>query len=155
MRQANIQRATAETKIKLFLDLDGKGESEVKTGVGFLNHMLTLFARHGNFDLSLSCHGDTEVDYHHTTEDIGICLGQAVKAALGERALIAPEHLRGLRADAACVLATARPGDWMEPARLTPIYLRAPQAERERRAGRDHTKPLRRQLAEQAGEVVS
>ena len=81
--------------------------------------------------------------------------GARVTELLGPRAIIAPEHMRSLKADAACVLAAARPDAWMEAARLTPIYLRAPQAERERRAGRDHTKPLRRQLAEQAGEVVS
>ena len=75
---------------------------------------------------------------------------QTVRAALGERAVIAPEHLRFLRADAACVLAASRPEAWMEARRLTPIYLRAPQAERERKAGRDHTKPLRRQRAEEA-----
>ena len=76
--------------------------------------------------------------------------GEKVKELLGERALIAPEHLRNLRADAACVLAAARQDQWMEARRLTPVYLRAPQAERERKAGRDHTKPLRRQREEAA-----
>ena len=77
--------------------------------------------------------------------------GERVKEILGDRALIAPEHLRNLRADAACLLAAAHPDQWMAPGQLTPIYLRAPQAERERKAGRDHTRPLRRQRAEAAG----
>jgi len=81
--------------------------------------------------------------------------GEQVKALLGARALIAPEHLRNLRADAACVLAAARSDQWMEARRLTPIYLRAPQAERERRAGRDHTRPLRRQREEEAMKAAS
>ena len=76
--------------------------------------------------------------------------GERVRELLGERALIAPEHMRVLRADAACVLAAMRPEEWMDAARITPIYLRAPQAERERQAGRDHTRPLRRQLSEEA-----
>ena len=84
MREASIKRQTAETKIELKLNLDGSGESCVQTGVGFLDHMLTLFARHGGFDLALRCEGDTWVDDHHSTEDIAICLGRAVKAALGE-----------------------------------------------------------------------
>lgn len=84
MRKAQITRKTAETDISLKLNLDGKGESTVDTGCGFLNHMLTLFARHGNFDLEVKCKGDTEVDYHHTAEDIGIVLGAAFKEALGD-----------------------------------------------------------------------
>lgn len=84
MRQAQISRKTAETDICLKLSLDGKGESTVDTGCGFLNHMLTLFARHGGFDLQVRCIGDTEVDYHHTAEDIGIVLGSAFKEALGD-----------------------------------------------------------------------
>ncbi len=84
MRQAQIHRKTAETEIELFLSLDGKGESMVKTGCGFLDHMLTLFARHGRFDMELKCSGDTWVDYHHTAEDTGICLGQAFAEALGD-----------------------------------------------------------------------
>lgn len=85
MRTAELTRTTAETDIRLTLDLDGTGKSTVKTGCGFLDHMLTLFARHGRFDLTLSCNGDVEVDYHHTTEDIGIVLGQAFAQALGDK----------------------------------------------------------------------
>ena len=85
MRSAEITRTTNETDIRLVLALDGAGNSDIATGCGFLDHMLTLFAKHGRFDLSVSCTGDTQVDYHHTTEDIGIALGQAFKAALGEK----------------------------------------------------------------------
>ena len=85
MRTASIIRKTAETDISLTLCLDGKGESTIKTGCGFLDHMLTLFAKHGRFDLSVSCIGDTYVDYHHTVEDVGICLGQAFAKALGDK----------------------------------------------------------------------
>ena len=85
MRQAEINRNTNETKISLALNLDGTGKSEMATGCGFLDHMLTLFARHGRFDLSLKCDGDVEVDYHHTVEDVGICLGKAFAEALGEK----------------------------------------------------------------------
>ena len=85
MRKSEIIRKTAETDISLSLCLDGTGKSTVDTGVGFLDHMLTLFAKHGRFDLSLVCKGDVEVDFHHTTEDIGICLGLAFKQALGEK----------------------------------------------------------------------
>ena len=85
MRISEIQRNTAETKISLKLNLDGRGKSDVDTGVGFLNHMLTLFAAHGRFDLSVTCSGDTDVDDHHSVEDIGICLGQAFQAALGDK----------------------------------------------------------------------
>ena len=85
MRTASLERSTAETQIRLSLNLDGRGESSVDSGCGFLNHMLTLFARHGGFDLELCCHGDTDVDAHHSTEDIGICLGRAVREALGDR----------------------------------------------------------------------
>ncbi len=77
MREVTIERNTNETQIELTLNLDGAGRYQVDTGCGFLNHMLELFARHGRFDLVLTCHGDVEVDYHHTTEDIGIALGQA------------------------------------------------------------------------------
>ncbi len=84
MRTAEINRKTNETDIKLSLNLDGTGESETHTGCGFLDHMLTLFARHGGFDLTVSCKGDTYVDYHHTVEDIGIALGDAFKSALGD-----------------------------------------------------------------------
>ena len=83
MASAEITRKTAETDIKLILKLDGTGASIIKTGCGFLDHMLTLFAKHGRFDLDLSCEGDVEVDYHHSAEDIGICLGNAFRLALG------------------------------------------------------------------------
>ena len=86
MRSANVKRKTAETDISLTLNLDGTGKSEIRSGVGFLDHMLTLFARHGRFDLTLRCDGDTEVDDHHSVEDIGICLGQAFAEALGDMA---------------------------------------------------------------------
>ena len=85
MRIAKINRKTKETDITLVLNLDGKGDSAIQTGCGFLDHMLDLFARHANFDLALTCNGDTQVDYHHTVEDIGIVLGEAVKEALGEK----------------------------------------------------------------------
>lgn len=84
MRNAQITRNTAETQIKLSLNLDGKGEINISTGVGFMDHMLTLFAKHARFDLSVKCTGDTEVDFHHSVEDIGICLGKAFKEALGD-----------------------------------------------------------------------
>ena len=85
MRKVEIERRTAETDIRLSLDLDGSGSSIINTGCGFLDHMLTLFARHGRFDLEVQCQGDTEVDDHHTVEDIGICLGQAFAKALGQK----------------------------------------------------------------------
>lgn len=84
MRQSHIVRNTAETKIELTLMLEG-GEVAIHTGCGFLDHMLILFARHGHFGLKLTCDGDTDVDYHHTTEDIGIALGQAFAEALGDK----------------------------------------------------------------------
>lgn len=85
MRTASIDRKTNETDIKMTLNLDGEGSSTVDTGCGFLDHMLTLFAKHGRFDLDVKCQGDTEVDYHHTAEDIGIVLGQCFKTALGDK----------------------------------------------------------------------
>ena len=85
MRTSDITRNTAETKIQLKLNLDGTGKADIDTGVGFLNHMLTLFAAHGKFDLTVKCAGDVEVDDHHSVEDIGICLGQAFQAALGDK----------------------------------------------------------------------
>ena len=85
MRTAEIARTTAETDIRLCLDLDGTGQSQIETGCGFLDHMLTLFARHGRFDLTVSCQGDTQVDDHHTVEDVGICLGDAFARALGDK----------------------------------------------------------------------
>lgn len=85
MRTANTRRDTRETQIQLTLDLDGTGRSEIATGVGFLDHMLELFARHGDFDLEVTCQGDTRVDFHHSVEDVGICLGRAFSEALGDR----------------------------------------------------------------------
>ena len=85
MRTAQITRNTAETKISLTLNLDGTGKSEIQTKVGFLDHMLTLFAKHGRFDLTIACDGDTWVDDHHTVEDVGIALRQAVAQALGDK----------------------------------------------------------------------
>ena len=85
MRQSEISRKTGETDVKITLDLDGTGEYAIDTGVGFLNHMLELFARHGRFNLQVTCKGDTWVDDHHSTEDIGIALGQAFDKALGDR----------------------------------------------------------------------
>jgi len=86
MREAEIIRKTGETDITLRLNLDGKGTGTIDTGVGFLDHMLTLFSRHGRFDLSVTCRGDTRVDDHHSVEDIGIALGQAFDRALGDKA---------------------------------------------------------------------
>lgn len=85
MRTAQIERKTAETDIALSLNLDGSGKSDIRTGCGFLDHMLTLFARHGRFDLNLLCRGDVDVDFHHTTEDVGIVLGTAFAEALGDK----------------------------------------------------------------------
>ena len=85
MRTTSINRKTNETDIKMTLTLDGEGKSTIDTGCGFLDHMLTLFAKHGRFDLEVTCKGDTEVDYHHTAEDIGIVLGQCFKDALGDK----------------------------------------------------------------------
>ena len=96
MRTAEIYRKTAETEIALKLNLDGTGKSEIESGVGFLDHMLTLFAKHGRFDLTLSCRGDTQVDDHHSVEDIGIALGQAFTQALGEK--------RGIVRYGSCIL---------------------------------------------------
>lgn len=96
MRTAEIYRKTNETEIALTLALDGSGKSEIDTGVGFLDHMLTLFAKHGRFDLSVKCKGDTYVDDHHSVEDIGIALGQAFTKALGEK--------RGIVRYGSCIL---------------------------------------------------
>jgi len=84
IRNAAISRTTKETDIRLNISLDGDGTSQIQSGDGFMDHMLTLFARHGLFTLSVDCKGDTHVDFHHSAEDIGICLGQAVKQALGD-----------------------------------------------------------------------
>ena len=85
MRVSEIKRKTAETDISLTLSLDGTGAAKVNTGCGFLDHMLTLFAKHAHYDLTVSCTGDTYVDYHHTAEDVGICLGKAFLEALGDK----------------------------------------------------------------------
>ena len=85
MRTSSITRNTEETKIKLTLNLDGKGESKIDTGCGFFDHMLTLFSKHSKIDLDVTCDGDTNVDYHHTVEDIGIVLGKAILEALGDK----------------------------------------------------------------------
>lgn len=85
MRVASVNRKTAETDISLKINIDGKGIAKIDTGCGFLDHMLTLFAKHGRFDLEIFCKGDVDVDYHHTVEDIGICLGTAFLKALGDK----------------------------------------------------------------------
>ena len=85
MRTARIRRRTAETDITLSLTIEGTGKSDIATGCGFLDHMLTLFARHGRFDLAVTCQGDTHIDDHHTVEDIAICLGDAFAEALGDK----------------------------------------------------------------------
>ena len=84
MRKSDVTRNTAETEISLSFNLDGTGKSNISTGVGFLDHMLELFTRHGKFDLDVMCKGDTHVDYHHSVEDVGICLGTAFSNALGD-----------------------------------------------------------------------
>ena len=85
MRNSEVRRETAETSVVLSLELDGSGRAEISTGVGFLDHMLTLLALHGGFDLSVSCKGDREVDAHHSVEDIGLCFGAALAQALGKK----------------------------------------------------------------------
>ena len=107
MRKASIERKTAETDISLALALDGSGVSDIQSGVGFLDHMLTLFARHGRFDLSVKCIGDTQVDAHHSVEDIGICLGQAFREALGDKKGIARYGDTTLPMDEALILTAA------------------------------------------------
>jgi imidazoleglycerol-phosphate dehydratase len=84
-RQATVERKTSETDITIKLDIDGKGDAKIDTGVGFFDHMLTLFAKHGFFDLEVGAKGDLEVDGHHTVEDVGICLGKAFSEALGDK----------------------------------------------------------------------
>lgn len=107
MRIADIVRVTAETNIHLTLDLDGSGAGNISTGCGFLDHMLTLFARHGRFDLTVACTGDTQVDDHHTVEDIGICLGDAFSKALGDRRGITRYGSTTLPMDEALILTAA------------------------------------------------
>ncbi len=105
MRTADISRRTAETDISLSLHLEGSGKSDIHTGCGFLDHMLTLFARHGRFDLAVTCQGDTWVDDHHTVEDIGICLGDAFAQALGDKRGICRYGSVTLPMDEALILA--------------------------------------------------
>ena len=105
MRNSNISRQTAETDIKLALNIDGSGKSEIDSGCGFLDHMLTLFAKHSHYDLTVKCKGDTNVDYHHTVEDVGICLGKAFADALGEKRGIARYGSIILPMDEALILA--------------------------------------------------
>ena len=105
MREASITRKTGETDIALRLNLDGSGRAKVDTGVGFLNHMLELFARHGRFDLEVRCQGDTCVDDHHSVEDIGIALGQALDQALGDKKGIRRYGQRLLPMDETLILA--------------------------------------------------
>ncbi len=107
MRAAQITRTTAETDIKLSLSLDGTGRADISSGCGFLDHMLTLFAKHGRFDIELSCAGDTHVDYHHTTEDIGIALGEAFRMALGDKRGIRRYGDAALPMDEALILTAA------------------------------------------------
>lgn len=104
MRKATVARKTAETEISLSWDLDGKGTAKIDTGCGFLDHMLTLFARHGRFDLTVCCKGDTQVDDHHTVEDIGIALGEAFAEAVGEKRGIARYGDTTLPMDEALIL---------------------------------------------------
>ena len=107
MRTADIARKSAETDIALSVNLDGTGNGEIQTGCGFLDHMLTLFARHGRFNLTIRCTGDTAVDDHHTTEDIAICLGQAFRQALGDKRGIRRYADAALPMDEALILAAA------------------------------------------------
>ena len=107
MRTSVINRATAETDIHLALNLDGEGKADINTGVGFLDHMLTLFASHGRFDLTLNCKGDIEVDDHHSAEDIDICLGKAFDEALGEKKGITRYGSMMLPMDEALILTAA------------------------------------------------
>ncbi|MCI8626197.1 MAG: imidazoleglycerol-phosphate dehydratase HisB [Lachnospiraceae bacterium] len=95
-RKSSIQRTTLETNILLELNLDGRGDARIDTGIGFFDHMLNSFAKHGIFDLKLSCQGDLEIDGHHTVEDVGIVLGQAIRDAVGAK--------RGIRRYGSCIL---------------------------------------------------
>ena len=104
MRKGVIERRTGETDICLVLELDGSGAAKIDTGCGFLDHMLTLFAAHSSFDLEISCKGDVNVDYHHTAEDIGICLGQAFFAAIGDKSGIVRYGDKILPMDEALIL---------------------------------------------------
>ena len=107
MRKSEIWRKTGETDVNLSLDLDGEGASSVDTGCGFLDHMLTLFSVHGGFDLTVKCAGDVNVDYHHTVEDVGICLGRAVAQAAGDKRGIARYASVTLPMDEALIMCAA------------------------------------------------
>ena len=107
MRSTAIERNTRETQIRLSLQLDGTGKADIKSGCGFLDHMLELFARHGDFDLTVVCQGDTQVDYHHSVEDIGICLGDAFREALGNKRGICRYGSTLLPMDEALILTAA------------------------------------------------
>ena len=104
MRESRIERKTGETDIRLSLSLDGGGRYSIASGIGFLNHMLALFAKHGSFDLTLACKGDLDVDCHHSAEDIGICLGEALREALGDKVGIRRYGDRILPMDEALIL---------------------------------------------------
>lgn len=104
MRKGQIARKTAETDIQLSLTLDGDGSSKIETGCGFLDHMLTLFAKHARYNLEVACKGDVNVDYHHTVEDVGICLGKAFLDALGEKKGIVRYGDKALPMDEALIL---------------------------------------------------
>lgn len=104
MREASIERRTGETDIRLTLGLDGSGKYSIASGMGFMNHMLALFAKHGNFDLTLACKGDLDVDCHHSAEDIGICLGEALREALGDKVGIRRYGDRTIPMDEALIL---------------------------------------------------
>lgn len=107
MRNSTVERKTAETDIKLSINIDGNGMSNISTGCGFMDHMLVLFAHHSGFDIDIKCDGDTYVDYHHTVEDIGICLGEAFTKALGDKRGINRYGNITLPMDEALVLAAA------------------------------------------------
>ena len=115
-RNATIQRKTTETSVRLELELDGAGAAQIATGVGFLDHMLTLLACHGGFDLTVEARGDLHVDQHHTVEDIGICLGQAMRQALGDKTSVRRYGSITLPMDEALVTAAVDLGGryWLE-----------------------------------------
>ncbi len=104
MREASVKRTTGETDIRLTLGLDGSGKYSIASGMGFMNHMLALFAKHGSFDLTLACKGDLDVDCHHSAEDIGICLGEALREALGDKVGIRRYGDRTIPMDEALIL---------------------------------------------------
>ena len=120
MRIAHVTRKTAETDIDLTLNLDGSGKAQVSTGVGFMDHMLTLLAVHGNFDLTVAAQGDTWVDDHHTTEDLGIALGQAFARCVGDKAGIARYGFMVLPMDEALVMSEVRIEDAKAAAEAAP-----------------------------------